>query len=86
MKAPERLAYEDEEAFDRARERLARAAAVVSIVAAKEPPSRWPHISAFDLEDLGEACRELEQAQFDFWRVCSELLEDDPFWRDPNVA
>jgi hypothetical protein len=34
MKAPKRLAYEDEEAFDRARERLARAAAAVSIVAA----------------------------------------------------
>ena len=86
MRAPERLSIEDETAFDRARERLVRAAAKVSKVAAHESPSRWPDISAFDLEDLGDACRELEQAQFEFWRVCSELLEDDPFWRDPNAG
>lgn len=86
MKAPERLSYEDEEVFDRARERLARAAATVSMVAAKELPSKMPHVFAFDLEDLGSARRELEHAQFEFWRVCSELLDEDPFWRESSAS
>lgn len=72
----EHIPPSDQLRFEKARERLLKASTACARLVAGESPSRWADVPMFDFEDLAEACRELREAEEDFWRLCKELFQD----------
>jgi hypothetical protein len=71
----DRLTYDEHLRLERARGRLQReAAATARLANGGELPTRWSSVS-YEIEDLAEACRELSEAQREFWDLYRGLSD-----------